>query len=575
MNSIKKIFRLLVIAFVALGTIYACEDFLSQSPQGTLGASELANKDGVEGNLIATYSMLDGDGNFGDLTGVAASNWVWGSVASDNAYKGSEPGDAGQVSEVELYQWSTGGVDIILNDKFNSLYDAINRANATISLLNSVEGISESERQRIEGEARFLRAHYHFEAWKMWGNIPYYTQEAENYRKPNTGVDPIARILEDLDAAIELLPTTQDEPGRVTEWTAKAYKGRVQVYTGNYSDALSTLREVEQDGPYYLEDNFHQVFSANHASQGETILAYQASVNDGDPTGRNGNWGDRLNFPHAGSPFGCCGFHQPSQNLVNAFQVDGDGLPLPLSQPDSWNDSNTSPDASSPVDPRLDWTVGRDGVPYLDYGVHNSNWIRDRAWAGQYSPKKTIPESSAEATSSVGWASYQLHNQNLHLYRYADLLLLLAEAEVEAGDLGNARELVNRVRERAAAAAQGPIDNIEVPIDDSSITWADYEVAEYPVTSSAFANQENAREAVQMERRLELAMEGHRLFDLRRWGRAQQVLNDFLDVEETRREYIGGHQDYADRHNLYPLPSVQIELSTVDGEPQLQQNPGW
>src|SRR5699024_8937037 len=154
-----------------------------------------------------------------------------------------------------------------------------------------------------------------------------------------------------------------------------------------------------------------------------------------------------------------------------------------------------------PVDPRLDWTVGRDGVPYLDYSVHEPSWIRDRPWAGQYSPKKTIPEKSADATSDVGFFSFQLHNQNLQLYRYAYLLLLLAEAEVEAGNLDNARQLVNDVRERASTAAQGPVSDIEVPIDDSSITWANYEISQYPPNSSAFANKANAREAVQLERR--------------------------------------------------------------------------
>ena len=574
METVKRLLGIVGTALVVVFTIYACDadSFLDSPAQGTLSADVLANETGVEGNLIAAYSMLDGYAQFG-AWGTAASNFAWGSISSDNAYKGSEPGDQQPLTDIEFYQWSTSGTDGYLNDKWRSQYEAVSRANATISQLNNVEGLSQSDADRIRGEALFLRAHYHFEAWKMWKNIPYYTEEDEDFRKPNTGTNPIDNIIADLDQAISLLPTSQSDIGRVTEWTAKAYKGRVLVYTGDYSGALPILRDVVNNGPYDLAENYHKVFAAASDNTSETVLAYQASSNDGDPGGANGNWPDRLNFPHSGSPFGCCGFHQPSQNLVNAFKVDANGLPLALSDP-NWNsdDDNFAAGDMTPVDPRLDWTVGRDDVPFLDWGPHKPGWIRDRAWAGPYSPKKNIYEQSSDAASNVGWASYQLNSQNVHLYRYADVMLLLAEAEVEAGDLENARDLVNQIRQRAAEAAQGPTDNIEVPIDDPSITWANYEIGQYP---GPWTDQAAAREAVRMERRLELAMEGHRYFDLRRWGIAQDVLNEYISVEQNRREYLSGADQYSDRNNLYPLPSQQIELSTVDGEERLQQNPGW
>ncbi|MEX0680004.1 MAG: RagB/SusD family nutrient uptake outer membrane protein, partial [Balneolales bacterium] len=353
--------------------------------------------------------------------------------------------------------------------------------------------------------------------------------------------------------------------------------GRVEVYSGDYSSGLNTLLDVVNNGPYELEDNFYQVFSAFHENGPETVLAYQASSNDGNPNGNNANYPDRLNFPHGGSPFGCCGFHQPSQNLVNAFTVDGNGLPLALSAPNAWNNRDENLDASADVavDPRLDWTVGRDGVPFKDWGLHESGYIRDRAWAGPYSPKKTIYEQNSGAQSNVGWNAAHLHSMNLHLYRYADVLLLLAEAEVEAGELENARTIVNRIRERAGAAAQGPgtsTDNIAVPIDDPSITWANYKIGLY---NTPWVDQNAARQAVRMERRVELGMEGHRLFDLRRWGIAEQVLNNYTQVEQNRREYLSAAVPYTGPHALYPLPSVQIELSNVEGEDRLVQNPGW
>jgi hypothetical protein len=116
-----------------------------------------------------------------------------------------------------------------------------------------------------------------------------------------------------------------------------------------------------------------------------------------------------------------------------------------------------------------------------------------------------------------------------------------------------------------------------VPIDDASITWANYQIGLYPTTGWSKAD---AMTALKMERRLELAMEGHRFFDLRRWGDAEQVLNDYVEVEKTKRNYLSAAQPYTDRHNLYPIPITQIELSQIandDGtvEDRLVQNPGW
>jgi len=572
------------------GSVYACEDFLVANPQGSLDEATLANEAGVEGNLISTYRMLDR--TFG-AWGSAASNWVWGSVTSDDAYKGSEASDQPPITDIEMYIWTTGGAEDYLNDRWRHSYEAIVRANATINLLNAVveadpAEISTENQNGILGEALFLRAHFHFEAWRIWGNIPYYTEADTSYYKSNEGVDAVALVLADIDQAISLLPATprNGEVGRVTSWTAKAYKGRVQMFDDDIAGALTTLRDVRNNGPYDLEADHSQVWTGflEYSNGSETILAYQASANDGNPNADNANWGERLNFPHGGSPFGCCGFHQPSQNLVNFFSVDASGLPLSLSD-NTWNarDDNLDATASAAMtlDPRLDWTVGRDGVPYKDWGAHAAGWIRAPAYGGPYSPKKTAYEDASGAVANVGWVPTQTSSMNIHIYRYADLLLLLAEAEVEAGDLATARDIVNEIRTRAGVVAQGlgsDATNVAVPIDDASITWADYEIGLYP---AAGWDQAYAREAVRTERRLELAMEGERFFDLRRWGIAEQVLNDFMSVEQGRRPYLGAAVAFTSRHMLFPIPAIQIELSRLT-DPEtgsttdvLVQNTGW
>ena len=518
-------------------------------------------------------------------------------------------GDQPQATKLELYAWSSDQAQDYLDGKWASMYEGVVRANATIRLLEKVSQlkpgeISKADSLGIRGEAVFLRAHYHFEAWRMWGNIPYYYETDTDFRKANNlGADSVAKlIIADLDAAIALLPATprNGQGGRATSWTARAYKGRVLVYMHQYASAVATLDNVVASGVYALETSFDHVWTGFHAFANgpETILAYQASVNDGEPDGNNSNYGERLNLPHAGSPFKCCGFHQPSQNLANFFAVDGaTGLPKAFRDA-TWN-SRDSVWVASPtdtVDPRIDWTIGRDWVPYKDWGMHDTLWIRAPGYGGRYSPKKNAQENASGAVSKVGWQPEQENGVHIHIFRYADMLLLLAEAKVETADLSGALTIVNQIRARAAVAVQGcgdgsndaalvaryPAcagdDRMAVPINDPSIGWATYRIS--PYTLADWPDQATARNAVRIERRLELAMEGQRLFDLRRYGSAfaQQTINDYLTAEATplRRPYKSAQLPYATPLNDYfPIPQVEIDLSKVGGQSRLCQNPGW
>ena len=583
--------------FLAAGTLFGCKDsFLTDAAaaQGVLDQSVLANAAGVEGNLIATYRALDYTNGVNGSQCTAASDWCWASVPSDDAYKGTEPTDFTALNDIEGFHWNTGLADGVLNDKWRAIYEGVSRANATLTLLAQVvkdkpAEITAVDQKGITGEANFLRAHYMFEAYKIFGNVPYLREPDTDLRKPSEPKAQVgADILKDLDVAIANLPTTprKGQVGRATQWTAKAYKGRVQMYAGNYAGALTTLREVVASGPYALQPSYDQVWTGfkQYENGKETILAYQASANDGESSGNNANYGERLNFPHSGSPFGCCGFHQPSQNLMNSFVVDpATGLPTMITNPTTWNAENGEYDAaktaSMTIDPRMDWTAGRDGVPYKDWGAHNNTWIRDASYSGPYSPKKNVHEQASGAQSSVGWVNTQLNSVNIHLFRYADLLLMLAEAEVEAGSLASAMADVNLVRARAGVKAQGPgtsTATIAVPITDPSITWAKYKVSPY----TSFPSQAYARDAVRAERKIELAMEGQRFFDLKRWGILETTLNAYINgvgggSEKSRRTFFNNAQAVQAKHNNFPIPSREVLLSTVDGQPRVAQNTGW
>jgi len=606
--------------FALIGAItYACKNFLDTPAQGTLDENALATKAGVEGSLIAAYRSLDCNNATNGNWGCAASNWPFGSITSDDAYKGSEASDQPQATSLELYAWTSDQSQDYLDRKWASMYEGVVRANATIRLLEKVSTlrpgeITKPDSMAIRGEALFLRAHYHFELWRMWGNVPYYYETDTDYRKANDtdparGADSVAqKIMDDLVAAQALLPATPrfGQKGRVTSWTAKAYRGRLLVYRHQYAAAIAVLDSVIASNKYGLETSFDKVWTGIRANTDgpETILAFHASVNDGEPNGNNSNYGERLNLPHSGSPFKCCGFHQPSQNLANFFAVDGvTGLPKQFVDSVNWNnrDSIWYASPADTVDPRMDWTIGRYFVPYKDWGMETpcflpctDGWIRAPGYGGPYSPKKNAQEKVSGAVSKVGWQPEQENGVHIHIFRYADLLLLDAEAKVETNDLVGALTLVNQIRARAGVAAQGCGDGatdaalvakypkcandsrLAVPINDTTISWATYKVSPYP----AFATQADARRAVRFERRLELAMEGQRLFDLRRYGGAYaaKVMTDYLTKEKTaaRRAYKTAQTPYATPLNdFYPIPQVEIDLSKVGAQSRLTQNPNY
>lgn len=289
----KKLLRQRLLLGTALPLLLAgangCREVLEEdaAPVGTLSETSLSSVAGIEGSLIATYRALDWNGAVGGGWGNAASNWAFGSVPSDDAYKGSEATDQPAIDDIERYQWGLSGANDYFNDKWRGAYEGVVRANATVRALAALQAaqptaVSASDGNSILGEAIFLRAHYHFEAYRMWGNVPYYRGGDTDIRKPNAPAAEVAQnILVDLDSAIAILPTSprNGQVGRVTQWAAKAYKGRVLAYTAQWPAALTQLREVQASGVYDLEESFDRVWTgfADYANKKETILAYQAS----------------------------------------------------------------------------------------------------------------------------------------------------------------------------------------------------------------------------------------------------------------------------------------------------------
>ncbi len=218
------------------------------------------------------------------------------------------------------------------------------------------------------------------------------------------------------------------------------------------------------------------------------------------------------------------------------------------------------------LDPRLDWTVGRRGVPYYDWGVHpGRNWIRKVDYGGPYTPKKNTYYKAdiGSLAGTVGWG-FANNALNFTPMRFADVLLMAAEAEIEVGSMEVARTYINRVRARAAAS----------PVLNGAAPAANYLVNPY---SAAFASKDQARKIVRFERKIELGMEGHRFFDLVRWGIADVVLNtEYFPKEGTRRvEALGGSTFVKGKHEYLPIPEFAVTRSINEGTPTLKQNPGY
>jgi hypothetical protein len=570
----KKIKILILPLLIVLISVTACkDDFLDVAPKTSLSSAELSSLAGIEGSLISSYSMLLGRGGFfSDV-----SNWLWGSIRGGEANKGTDPGDQSGANPIVAYAVPTNNSPTL--EKYRSCYEGIARANATLGLLAvAQENVPAAAKTRIEAEAKFLRGFYYFDLKKNFDNTPYVDETWDEVTPVTNTADLYGPIEMDLSFAYDNLPETQADAGRANKWAAGALYAKVLLFQGKYAEASAIFNKVIAEGvtangqPYALLSNYADAFRSLTDNSSESVFASQAAANTGSI--QNANPALVLNFPNGGGPGGCCGFFQPSFDMANAFRTDADGFPL---VDGSYNDAGNALandmgiESSAPftldagnLDPRLDHSVGRRGIPYLDWGNHpGKSWVRNQPYGGAYAPKKFIYYEAGIDVENDGsdWTpGYTAVNYNI--IRFADVLLMAAEAEIEAnGDLGLAKDLINIVRQRA----------MDSPVKDANgDDAANYVIGLY----TSFGSQDEARQAVRFERRLELSGEGHRMYDLNRWGTSATFLNGFIaheDVIVGGGQYQGSTFD-AGKDEFLPIPQNEIDLLGAD---VLKQNPGY
>jgi hypothetical protein len=609
----KKLFIWILPASVLFSAviIYACNKKLSIEPRGSLLASNVNNNSGVQGLLIGAYVILSGENvpgqNLGN--GSAGSNYVYGTEAGGDAYKGSTPSD--QPAAIPILTWSLAqaGTSDYLDQKWKVLYTGIQRANDVIRTVAISPDIPAANATEYIAEARFLRGFYHLEGKKMWNNFPY-VDETISYSEGNLNVPNYAngayidiwpKIEADFQFAVDNLPETQPNIGRVNKWAAMAFLAKTYMYENKYSTAKPLLEQIIANGTtsngtkYQLNANYQTNFNPAQKNSAESVFACQTSVNDGSAistNGGNGNTGDELNFPYNHGP-GCCSFNSPSWELVQAFKTDANGLPF---LDGSYNNdplvSNPLDPWTGTLDPRLDWCVGRPGKPYFDWGIIDSSWMRDIPNQGLFVPMKNGYAKSQvgdySSTETVFWGAAEVAANNINLCRYADVILWAAECEAQVGSLDQAEIYVNMIRQRASNPAGWVYLN--AAYDASNSTYSpqttpagNYKINLYPAGTFSANGKDYAIRAIKMERRLELAMEGHRFFDLSRWdrdspGSMAAVLNAYVAKEKNRSSFyvVNNTATFtAGVNEFFAIPQVEIDAENSTGTEYLKQNPGY
>lgn len=597
----KKIKSIIIVLILATALI-SCEDFMEQKPVGLFDYSAITTSAGIDKALVSAYAPLNGTQGLIDTPGQG----LLGVIHGGEAFKGSTAGDQPAFIEFSKFEVTTGNSSVLT--MWRSYYDAVNRCNLVLSALPNVTGITDAKKVQIEAETKFLRAHYYFMLKRAFKNIPFIDENSATLSVPNADssgayVNAWPNITADLEFARKNLAEKNTDMGRPNKWAAEAYYAKVMIYRANegeyangYADAKTVLTNVIANGvtnkgvKYDLLPNYHDNFDASTENGAESVFAVQHSANDGTSgvttvSAPNGNqecvWFTQQNSNAPGLGRGW-GFYAPTQWFVDHFRTTGSGLPYlgmytqnskMLKNDYGVNSATAFTTDTVSVDPRLDWTVGRRGIPLLDYGIMpGKDWVRDQTHAGPYILAKWNIYKSQDGTyTNPGGRRNAL---NVCIIRFADVLLLAAECEARVGDLALARTYVNRVRQRMADNSSSAKNWVKT---SSGTNAANYKVKPYPTggVSDPFQSSASALDAILYERTLELGCEGHRFYDVVRFGKGVQEFNTFLSSMSAIFDYLKGGT-YSDTPDAYlPIPSTAIERSLDNGVVTLKQNPAY
>lgn len=554
----------------------SCSKTLDQTPQGVISGDALNTPVNVDKMVIAAYAGL---GN--DNIHTSFSLWPWGSMRSGDAYKGGDsPGDNTDWHNYEIFSGNRpelGNTD----EMWYYLYIGVSRANDALRRMNALDESAYPLKKIRQAEVRFIRAHFYFMLKLLYKYVPFIdeTIAEKDYgtisNRALTNDELWNKIAEDFKFGVDNLPETQPEKGRVNKQAATAYLAKTRLYQAYVQDdnnnvtsvdaqklqeVLTLCDQVIASGKYSLSPSFANNFLTQFENGPESIFAVQFSKDDGTPKGRL-NMGVALNYP-MNQEFGCCGFHLPSQNLVNAFKTSNEGLPLF----DNFNNTDAREEAdfkTNSFDPRLDHTVAIPGHPYkYSSFIYKKTWARAPQIYGYFSTLKETVAPDDPSFQKI--PPFMSSSKNFDVIRYDDLLLWKAEVLIQLGRQDEALPIINAIRERA----KNSTDRLKYP---DGTYYSNYLVDVYKPGVNCTWTKDFAWKALIWERRLEFAMEGNRFFDLVRWGIAADYLNKYFAEESSKRTYLKDAKFTKNRDEYLPIPLAQMNYSRG----VYQQNTGW
>jgi hypothetical protein len=570
-----KKYLLLIVCLI--GTLGSCKKALDEQPQGVIASNQLNTPENIEKMVVSAYAAL---GN--ENLHTSNSLWPWGSMRSGDAYKGGDGvGDNSEWNDYETFvtNQNTNG---LTDQMWAQIYNNIARANNALLRLDNIAGSEFPLKTSRQGEMRFLRGNHYFMAKIMWNLVPYIDENvptSEYIKISNTAMSSDQlwdKIAADFRYAANVLPATQTDAGRPNKYTALAYLAKTMLYQAYKQDNNHNMTGIDQAklnqvvslcdsvinfSGYALAPDFGDNFLEVTENGPESVFAIQYSKNDGTQFGRI-DMGHSLTYP-MNPEYGCCWQHIPSQDLVNNFKTDANGLPLF----NGYNNTDATKVAdflNQTFDPRLDHTVGIPGHPfkYVPTFVYQTSWARAPAIYGYFTSMKD--DAAANDPSFQKIPPFMSSSKNWELVRFADVLLWKAEALIELNRPNEALPLINMIRQRAGNSTA------RLKQADGSFT-SNYKVSLYQPGVNCTWTQDYARQALRKERRLEFAMEGNRFFDLVRWGIADTYLNSYFASESTKRTYLKTAKFTKGRDEYLPIPLNQINYS----KGLYKQNPGF
>lgn len=564
----RKIYTLVAACLMGL-TLTNCDDFLDYNPTAVVDEDKAFEE--PDKMVNAAYAML------GDCWYAYPFNlFPYGDITSDDCLKGGSGTTDTGYHPLEIWSTLTATTPGEMDELWYRLYCAVSRCNrALVALDRNGERILGTRLKECRvAEVKFLRAHFYYKQVTLFRQVPWIDEVAyanntiEQIRNDEFSYKELfGKVIADFEEAYNMLPEKQTDGGRANKVAAAAYLAKCylnlawgdgyEATTGEshinaeYMRRVVEYTDVVLSSDYgYLED-YGDIFLPEYKNSKESVFAVQCSdYQDDNTTFGRANWSNMLN--------GCwgmwsCGwdFHKPSQNLVNAFKTKN-GLPMF----DDYNEEIAYPVNGQmngqKWDPRLFHTVGMPTYPYkyeAEYMMTKNNSRTPNTY-GYYTSLKEVPQRSKGETYNGSWQAFAMND---YVFRYTDVMLMRAEALVELDKLSEARTIINDIRQRAANSI------------DKHIAYAknQCEIAFYPETY--FQNKGMARQCLRWERRLEMAMENGRYFDLRRWGIASKTLNAYFVTEQhsiydgqTYAQYYKDARYEAGKNEFFPIPYNQL-----------------